>query len=223
MPNESPKVRAPRIVEASFAAAAAAAGELPPPVGLEFVFAGRSNVGKSSLMNALMARRNLVRTSSTPGCTRKIGFYAVRLANGARMTLVDLPGYGFAKRSKGERNAWADLIESYLLERPTLAGAAVLVDARRGVEEEERDLFTLLEGPARVARRPLAIELVATKLDRLPSSARVAAVRAVTAGAGRRAHGVSTLLPETLTALWARLTARLELAAPETPTPGDEP
>src|SRR5690606_23305020 len=115
---------------AEFEAAAQAPEQLPPPLGVEVAFAGRSNVGKSSLMNALMERRKLVRTSSTPGCTRAINFCKARARDGAELRLVDLPGYGYAKRSKTERNQWARMIESYLAERDHLRAVVMLVDAR---------------------------------------------------------------------------------------------
>ncbi len=120
---------------------------LPAPVQLEVAFAGRSNVGKSTLLNGLMNRKGLARTSNTPGCTRTINFFSVTTRDGLTLKFVDLPGYGYARRSKGERDAWADLIEGYLLERPTLRVVVILVDARRGVEEEEADLLELLASP----------------------------------------------------------------------------
>ena len=136
MAHEKPAPKAPpphtgasRIVSAEFTAAAHAAAELPPPTQVEIAFAGRSNVGKSSLLNRLMNRRNLARTSSTPGCTRQINFFGVRTSSGVNLSLVDLPGYGYAKRSKDERKLWAELIDGYLLGRPTLRAVALLVDA----------------------------------------------------------------------------------------------
>ena len=112
---------------------------------------GRSNVGKSSLINRLVGRRGLARTSSTPGRTRRIHFYRVE----ERAYLVDLPGYGYASGSRAERAAFAPLVESYLTHhRGELRGALVLVDARRGVQEEERELARFLAAqqiPARVA------------------------------------------------------------------------
>ena len=120
-----------RVIEAEFAAGATALEQLPPPNNVELAFAGRSNVGKSSLLNALMDRRRLVRTSSTPGCTRKINFFRTKARDGAVLTLVDLPGYGYAKRSKAERKLWSELIEAYLIQRDHLRGVVILVDARR--------------------------------------------------------------------------------------------
>jgi GTP-binding protein len=180
-----------RIVEAEFVAGAKAPGELPPPVGVEIAFAGRSNVGKSSLLNCLMERRNLVRTSSTPGCTRQISLYRTRAADGVVLTLADLPGYGYAKRSKTEKRHWADLIEGYLLERPTLRAVVVLVDVRRGVEPDDRDLLEMLGSPARTSRPPLGTLVVATKLDRLASSARKPALSKLMRASGIRALGFS--------------------------------
>ena len=196
---------------AEFAAGAASVAQLPPPVGVEVAFAGRSNVGKSSLLNALMNRKNLVRTSSTPGCTRQISFFKASAADDVVFTLVDLPGYGYAKRSKTERLAWAELIERYLLERPTLAAVAVLVDVRRGLEPDDRDLLTLLATPL-PNRRPLKVVLVATKLDKLPRSARLGTVKRLADDAGKLPFvGFSVHEPDARDALWATIRRVTEL------------
>ena len=84
---------------------------LPPDDRAEVAFAGRSNVGKSSLMNRLVERKSLVRTSSTPGCTRQVSWFDIEADDGARLVLVDLPGYGYAKRSKSERIAWVPVAD----------------------------------------------------------------------------------------------------------------
>src|SRR5260221_5269063 len=105
-----------RIVSARFVASVPQARLLPPPTGVEVAFAGRSNVGKSTLLNALLERKGLARTSSTPGCTRELVVFEAKATDGALVTLVDLPGYGYAKRSKSERAAWAGFIADYLLE-----------------------------------------------------------------------------------------------------------
>jgi GTP-binding protein len=168
-----------RIVHADFTAAATKADQLPPATGMEIAFAGRSNVGKSSLLNSLLSRKNLVRTSSKPGSTRTVSFFEARAADGLQLKLVDLPGYGYAKRSKAELVQWGQLMEDYLLGRPTLAAVVLLVDARRGLEVEERDLITLLTGPARVTRRPLGLVLAATKLDKIAPSAQAGAIAAL--------------------------------------------
>jgi GTP-binding protein len=194
-----------RIVDAAFKAGATDASQLPPPTGVEIAFAGRSNVGKSSLMNALCSRKNLVKTSSTPGCTRQISFFEARCADGAIVTLVDLPGYGYAKRSKGERAQWATLIESYLLERPTLAVVAALVDVRRGIEEDDRDLITLVTSPPRVTRPELRPVLVGTKLDKLAANQRKLGAASLVEASPIEAHAVSAQLPQTHAKLWRRL------------------
>src|SRR5882724_8613066 len=94
------------IVESEFVAGVSAAASLPPPALAEIAFAGRSNVGKSSLLNTVLGRRNLVRVGRTPGTTRQVNFFHARASGGIELVLVDLPGYGFAKRAKGERQEW---------------------------------------------------------------------------------------------------------------------
>lgn len=200
---QSPTPNGPRIVSAEFSAAAKAQAELPPPLQVEIAFAGRSNVGKSSLLNKLMNRKNLARTSSTPGCTRQINFFDVRTSRGVHLNLVDLPGYGYAKRSKEERKLWAELIDGYLLERPTLRAVAVLVDVRRGLESDDLGLLEML-GSGGSNRSQFKTLIVATKLDKLRAGERAAALAKIQAP-GATVFGVSTELPETVTALWASL------------------
>jgi len=185
---------------------------LPDPDVPEIAFAGRSNVGKSSLLNKLMNRRNLARTSSTPGCTRQINFFSVRSAQGMHASLVDLPGYGYAKRSKEERKLWADLIDGYLLERPTLRAVALLVDVRRGLEADDLDLLEMLATGSAESRGQPATVIVATKLDKLRSGERKAALLKIKAP-GASVLGFSTELPETASALWQNLERRAGLEA----------
>jgi GTP-binding protein len=124
----------------------------------EVAVLGRSNVGKSTLINRLVGRRGLARTSSTPGRTRRVHFYRIL----ARAYLVDLPGYGYASGSKKERAEFAPLVESYLSgARATLRGALVLVDARRGAQDSERELAAYLAAEHIAARAAL------TKSDKL--------------------------------------------------------
>jgi GTP-binding protein len=167
-------VKAPsfQVRSAEFVFAARRPAELPPPTQLEIAFVGRSNVGKSSMLNKLLNRRGLARTSSTPGCTRQINFFAVKSVSGLELTLVDLPGYGYASRSKSERDEWASLIEHYLLERSTLRAAAVLFDARRGLEPDDADAVELITEHGRANRKPPEVVLVATKVDKLPAKDR---------------------------------------------------
>jgi GTP-binding protein len=191
------------IVEADFLARALKSEEMPPPIGIEIAFLGRSNVGKSSLLNRLTGRKSLARTSSTPGCTRGITIFHARTRDDFRVFLVDLPGYGYASRSRAERESWADLIERYLIERPALKAAAVLFDARRGPEAEERDLLKLLSEPA-AGGRAVPYVLVATKADKLPKPERVAALRSYRAGS-RDPIAFSTEIPETTGHVWNAL------------------
>ncbi|HEX2735196.1 MAG TPA: ribosome biogenesis GTP-binding protein YihA/YsxC [Polyangiaceae bacterium] len=194
-----------RIVSAEFHAGATATSQLPPPTHVEIAFAGRSNVGKSSLMNSLCARKNLVKTSSTPGCTRQVSFFETRTADGAAITLVDLPGYGYAKRSKAERGQWGELIEGYLLSRPTLRVVAALVDVRRGIEPDDLQLLELLSSPPETRRAALCPILIATKLDKVPGNQRGLRVKALQKESPIPFAAVSVELPETIASLWRRL------------------
>jgi GTP-binding protein len=204
----------PRVIDAQFVAGAARIEQLPAPQHLEVAFAGRSNVGKSSLMNALIERRRLVRTSSTPGCTRQISLFDITTRLGSVFTLVDLPGYGYAKRSKTERAEWAELIEGYLLRRPALSLVVALVDARRGREEDDEQLMELLQQVPPRSRAPVGVIWVATKLDKIPSSGRKLALAKLKEQTGHPWLGFSTELPETHELLWRRVLAQLELDQP---------
>ena len=113
-----------------FAAAAGSAGALPPMRGIEAAIAGRSNVGKSSLINALTGRRALARISHTPGRTQELIFFT----GPSRLTLVDMPGYGYAAAAKTKIKAWTALIHAFLLGRANLARVYLLVDARHGLK-----------------------------------------------------------------------------------------
>src|SRR5512145_930214 len=116
----------------------------PRPDLPELAFAGRSNVGKSSLLNALVGVPALARTSNTPGRTRLINWFRVEPPKGPPVAFVDLPGYGYARVSKDERAAWRPLVEAYLERRQVLRTVLVLVDARRGTEREEAELLDYL-------------------------------------------------------------------------------
>jgi GTP-binding protein len=150
----------------------AAGPEGYPPIGPpEIAFAGRSNVGKSSLLNLLIGKP-LARTSSTPGRTRLVNFFALQ-QGGRPLVLVDLPGYGYAKVPVAMRASWRPLVESYLTDRSTLRGVVLLIDARRGAEDEERELVEYLGSLG------TAVELVLTKGDKLAKNKRWPAAAAV--------------------------------------------
>jgi GTP-binding protein len=165
-----------KVHQAEFRAATTTIASLPAAVHPEIAVSGRSNVGKSSLLNAMTGRRGLARTSRTPGCTRGLLFFDIN----ERMTIVDLPGYGYASRSQTERVAWKKLIEHYLSSRQELAGVLVLVDVRRGPEQEEVDLAAFLDSVG------LPYAVVLTKTDKLKRSAlaqQTARIRAAVAPA----------------------------------------
>jgi len=197
------------IKDASFVLSARDVGELPAPTFAEVVFAGKSNVGKSSLLNALCGRRGLARVSAAPGCTRGINLFRVELGE-AVLHFTDLPGYGYAQRSKQERKAWGPMIESYLRSRAGIALAVVIVDVRRGVAEEDAQLLEFL---AHLGHPTL---LVATKLDKLPKARRKLALVELAQSSGRKVAGFSAETGEgcdALRALLARAAVEREPAA----------
>lgn len=193
-----------QVVDASFLYGMAPGNTAPESEFPEVAFAGRSNVGKSSLLNQLMSRRNLVRTSSTPGCTRQVNVFATRLSEGWTVHLVDLPGFGFAKRSREERVSWGDLIESYLTTRQSLRMLVVLVDVRRGPEEEELQLLEWVR-EARAIEPGLELLGVATKLDKVPRSQAAAAVKNISKELGLPTIGFSAETGEGRDDLWRAL------------------
>jgi GTP-binding protein len=203
--TQKPVLDAYRIVAAEFIAGAGPGGSLPGPTVAEIAFAGRSNVGKSSLINALVERKSLVRTSSTPGSTRQLNLYETRAADGMVLRLVDLPGYGFTRRSKAETASWAALIEGYLATRITLAAVAVLVDIRRELEEDDLSLIDFIAAKQGASRRPVAVILVATKLDKIPRSARVTALTGLEKRLERKVFGFSAVTLEGRNELWRAL------------------
>ena len=143
--------------QCDFVHAAAATGALPPDRLPEVAFAGRSNVGKSSLINALTGRNRLARTSNTPGRTRQINFFDL----GHRLLLVDLPGYGYAEASKTAIAAWSELMRRYLRRRAALRRLCLLLDARHGIKESDRPMLAMLDACG------LSYQLVMTKTDKV--------------------------------------------------------
>lgn len=143
--------------EARFIAGAADHRALPTETLPEIAFAGRSNVGKSSLVNALTGRRMLARTSNTPGRTRQLNFFDL----GGEVMLVDLPGYGYAEASKAAIERWTALVRRYLRARAALRRVCLLIDARHGVKEPDRPVLQMLDQAA------VSYQIVLTKADKL--------------------------------------------------------
>ena len=143
--------------QCEFVAAANNLGSLPPLSLPEIAFAGRSNVGKSSLINALTSRNNLARTSQTPGRTRQLIFFSLS----GRLQLVDLPGYGYAKAPKTDIQAWTKLTKQFLAGRQTLQRLMLLIDSRRGINEADRQMMKLMDEQA------VSWAVVLTKMDKL--------------------------------------------------------
>ena len=141
----------------SFVAGAASAAAIPPDTLPEIAFAGRSNVGKSSLVNALTGRRMLARVSHTPGRTQQLNFFDLA----GRLMLVDLPGYGFAQASKKQVADWTGLTRRYLKGRASLRRVLLLIDARHGLKEPDRPIMALLDEAA------VSYQAVLTKIDKV--------------------------------------------------------
>ncbi len=131
--------------------------QLPDAQLPEVAFAGRSNVGKSTLFNALTARKNLARTSNTPGRTQELNYFNL----GQRLYMVDMPGYGYAKVSKEKVKAWTKLIFAYLRGRPTLRCVFILIDSRHGLKDSDHELMTMLDEAA------VSYRIILTKCDKV--------------------------------------------------------
>ncbi len=184
--------------QATFTISTAKPGQQPPATLPEIAFAGRSNVGKSSLINTLVGVSGLAKTSRTPGRTRLLNWFHVEPPRGKPLYFVDLPGYGYAKVPLSMRDSWRPLIEGYLRDRPTLRGLALLIDARRGAEDEELDFMAWL------AELGIPVLTVVTKADKLGKSKRKPAAQAIKRALGLDHQPIlfSALSGEGIADLW---------------------
>jgi GTP-binding protein len=185
----------------SFVMGVAKLDQLPPVATAEIAFAGRSNAGKSSLINALTGRKDMARASNTPGRTRELNFFDI----GRQLTLVDLPGYGYAKAAKADIKKWQSLLRAYLRGRPVLTRAFVLIDARHGVKAADEEMLALLDETA------VSYQLVLTKIDKIKPAERVAVIGSTIETARKHAaahplvHATSSITGEGIAELRAEI------------------
>ena len=196
--------------EARFLAGASTAAAFPRDTLPEIAFAGRSNVGKSSLVNALTGRRTLARTSNTPGRTRQINFFDLH----TRLMLVDLPGYGYAEAPKIEVRRWTALLRRYLETRTALRRVCLLIDSRHGIKDVDYPLMLMLDDAG------VSYQIVLTKTDKLGAgelaliAERTRAEMAARAAAHPEIHLTSSLKRRGISELRATLGSFAVLAAP---------
>ena len=172
--------------EASFLTSANKAAQFLPDEGREVAFAGRSNAGKSSAINAITGRRSLARTSKTPGRTQLINFFALD----ADRRLVDLPGYGFAKVPLAMRRHWRHLLEDYFSGRQALSGLFVIMDSRRPMTDVDQQMLAMAEAVA------CPVHVVLTKADKLSRGKAAATLQATRKSLARPRLGTAVLGPE---------------------------
>lgn len=203
-----------KVSSAEFVTSGTRPAHYPPPELPEVAFAGRSNVGKSSLINVLVNRKGLVRTSSTPGRTQLINFFRV---NGSLM-LVDLPGYGFAKVPLAVKKEWGPMVETYLSTRPNLSCVVLIVDIRREPTEEDQLMLQWLRA------YNVAVLVVVTKCDKVSKNERAkqAAIITRTLGLARDEMAFfSALSKEGRDEVWARIEALLAAGQEEAEESGE--
>jgi GTP-binding protein len=205
-----------KIRNARFLKGATRPDHWPPPDAPEVAFVGRSNVGKSSLLNVLMQRHKLVKVSNTPGRTREINFFVADIlppppAPPRDVVMVDLPGYGYAKVPEDMRRQWGPMIEAYLRERANLCAVALLLDIRRDPGDEEHMLLDFFQG----SMRPIIP--VTTKCDKISRSRAIDRQREIALSLGmdhRKLIAFSALNKTGADALWGRILCHLPAPAP---------
>lgn len=176
---------------------------LPIADRLEVCFAGRSNVGKSSLINALTGRAKLARASTEPGRTRELNYFDI---GEGRLFLVDLPGFGYAQVSKTQVAAWTRLIRSYLRGRPSLRRVFLLVDSRRGLMDTDTEIMDLLDGAA------VNYQIILTKVDKVPKPEVEKTAAAVAAKLKKRGAAHPVVLQTSSEKGWGIAELRAEIA-----------
>lgn len=209
-----------KVISAEFVKTATKRDEWPMEPWPEIAFVGRSNVGKSSLLNALVRRTGLARVSATPGRTQALQFFKVLRQDSPKarprhLALCDLPGYGFAKVPKAERDRWAAMIEDYLRGRERLVAVVLIVDARHEPPESDREALAFLQAHGR------RVLIAATKMDKLPKGRRFAAARDAALALAIAPDDVvpcSAVEGTGTDALWARLGALVK----ERASPGED-
>ncbi|GEJ56231.1 ribosome biogenesis GTP-binding protein YihA/YsxC [Anaeromyxobacter diazotrophicus] len=209
-----------KVISAEFVKTATKRDEWPLEPWPEIAFVGRSNVGKSSLLNALVRRTGLARVSATPGRTQALQFFKVLRQDSPKarpraLALCDLPGYGFAKVPQAERDRWAAMIEDYLRERKRLVAVVLIVDARHEPPESDREALAFLQAHGR------RVLVAATKMDKLPKSRRFAAARGAALALALAPDDVvpcSAVEGTGTDALWTRLGALVK----ERASPGED-
>ncbi|MEZ6012148.1 MAG: ribosome biogenesis GTP-binding protein YihA/YsxC [Hyphomonas sp.] len=190
--------------DATFVLGVANLKQLPPSDRTEVCFAGRSNVGKSSLINALTNRAKLARSSAEPGRTRELNYFDV---GQGQLYLVDLPGFGYAKVSRSQAEAWTKLTKAYLRGRPSLRRVFLLVDARRGLMETDDEVMDMLDGSA------VTYQIVLTKVDKVAKGEVDAMVEKIAGRLKKRGAAHPVVLMTSSEKGWGIPELRAEIAA----------